>query len=574
MGLFSNIRRRYKSAARYNQILKVLLKYGFEDLVYYLEEKKRYTFLYRLVPKSSRIHAAQYTKWAKMRLVCEELGPTFIKFGQILSNRPDLVPFELVFELEKLQDNVPPMPLNVAKEVVEIELKDKVENLFAWFEPEPFASASMAQVHKVILHSGKRAALKIQRPGIQDIIFEDIKVMYQIAEVLKKRIPSIKSFDPIGLVKNFEESILKELDFVNESINIQRFYNNISEDHGIDQFADAPKVFQKYTTDKVLAMEFKNGIKIDHIEKIKEKGFDTKVTARRLAISYFKQIFEYGFFHADPHPGNLLVVPNGNICYLDFGMMGSILPRDIEIFGQLFISITNKDVNKIIKALQKLSNNTPVKDMRDFEFDINEFVEKYYVRDVHDNEMSTVLLELKDIIIEHGLKVPTHFYLFARSLVTIEGVIEKLDPDLEQFELVTPFLSKSVSKNYDPLKMGKKALNAIYEINKYMEEFPNDLKNAIRKINTGQIKVDLTHQGIDPMVHTIQRVTKQLVSTFIMVALIIGSSLFIINDVQPLWKGISVLGILGIILAGIIGIGMVKDLRKGDHDSYWKTFEK
>jgi ubiquinone biosynthesis protein len=509
-----------------------------------------------------------------MRLVCEELGPTFIKFGQILSNRPDLVPFELVFELEKLQDNVPPMPVDSAKEVVEEELNDKVENLFAWFEPKPFASASMAQVHKVILKSGKRAALKIQRPGIQDIIFEDIKVMYNIAEVLEKRIPSIKSFDPIGLVKNFEESIIKELDFINESINIQRFYNNLDEDHGADQFADAPMVYQKYTTGKILAMEFKNGIKIDHLEKLKKKEFDTKIIARRLTISYFKQIFEYGFFHADPHPGNLLVVPNGNICYLDFGMMGSILPRDIEIFGQLFISITQKDVNKIIKALQNLSNNEPVKDMRALEFDINEFVEKYYVRDVHDNEMSTILLELKNIIIQHGLKVPTHFYLFARSLITIEGVIEKLDSNLEQFELVTPFLSKSVSKNYDPIKMGKKALNAIYEINKYMEEFPNDLKNAIRKINTGQIKVDLTHQGIDPMVHTIQRVTKQLVSTFLMIALIIGSSLLIINDIEPLWKGYSVLGLIGVMVAVILGIGMIRDLRKGDHDNYWKTFEK
>ncbi len=446
MGLITNIANSFKSISRYNQILRVLIKYGFEDLVHYLEENKQYTFIQKLIPSSTRKQVAKYSKWAKMRLVCEELGPTFIKFGQILSNRPDLIPLELTFELEKLQDNVPPMSEASAKKVVETELKDSVQNLFAWFEPAPFASASMAQVHKVTLHSGKRIALKIQREGIYDVIIEDIKVMYKIADVLERRIPSLKSFDPIGLVKNFENSIIKELDFIHESINVQRFYNNLKNDESVDQFAKAPRVYLEFTTTKVLALEFINGIKIDQIKELKAKDIDTTVIARRLAISYYKQIFEYGFFHADPHPGNLLVLPNNHICYLDFGMMGSMLPRDISIFGRLFISITNRDVKKIIKSIHKLSNNAPISDMRDLEIDINEFVEKYYVRDIHENEMSTILLDLKDIIIAHGLKVPTYFFLFARSLVTIEGVIEKLDPNLEQFEIVKPYLRKSATQ--------------------------------------------------------------------------------------------------------------------------------
>ena len=442
-GLF-NFKRRYRSIARYNQILKVLLKYGFEDLVQHLEERKRFTFLRKFISKKRKAHALQFTKWEKMRLVCEELGPTFVKFGQILSNRPDLIPFELVLEFEKLQDKVPPMKENEAVLMVETELEDKVNNLFAWFESKPFASASVAQVHKVTLKNGKRAALKIQRPGIKEIIVEDIKVMYAVAEVLERRIPSIKSFDPVGLVRNFEVSILKELDFINESINAQRFYNNIIFDHGQDQFAYSPKVYQDFTKERILALEFVNGVKIDRIEKLKEKDLDPFLLARRLSISFFKQVFEYGFFHADPHPGNLLVLPNRHICYLDFGMMGSILPRDVKLFGELFIAITRKDVKKIITSLQDISNTPVIGDMRELEFDINEFVEKYYVRDVHDNEMSTTLLELKDIIVNHGFKVPTHFYLFARALVTIEGVIRKLDPDLDQFEMVRPYLSHRI----------------------------------------------------------------------------------------------------------------------------------
>ncbi|HEY5687643.1 MAG TPA: AarF/ABC1/UbiB kinase family protein [Yeosuana sp.] len=566
MGILNDIHKRIKSISRYNQILRVLLKYGFEDLVNYLEENKQYTFIQKLIPSSTRKAVTKYSKWAKMRLVCEELGPTFVKFGQILSNRPDLVPLELTFELEKLQDNVPPMSEREAKEVVETELKDKVETLFAWFEPIPFASASMAQVHKVILHSGDRIALKIQRAGIYDIIIEDIKVMYKIAHVLEKRIPSIKSFDPIGLVKNFENSILKELDFIHESINVQRFYNNLENDNTIEQFAHAPKVYQEYTTSKVLALEFISGIKIDRILDLKANKFDTVIIARRLAISYFKQIFEYGFFHADPHPGNLLVLPNSHICYLDFGMMGSMLPRDISIFGRLFIAITNKDIRKIIKALQQLSSNAPIANMRDLEFDINEFLEKYYVRDIHENEMSTILLELKDIIIAHGLKVPTYFFLFARSLVTIEGVIEKLDPNLEQFEIVKPYLKKSASQKYNPIIIGKKVVNSLLELTNYMEDFPSDLKNAIRKINSGKIKVDLTHQGIDPMVHTLQRITKQLISASIIVALILAASLFIIFEIHPLLKGIPVFAIISFTLALYLGYGILSNIKKGDYD--------
>ena len=566
MGILTGIGKNFRSISRYNQILKVLIKYGFEDLVEYLEENNQYSFMRKLIPKASRKHAVANSKWAKMRLVCEELGPTFVKFGQILSNRPDLVPLELTFELEKLHDNVPPMLESVAKQIVETELKDTVENLFAWFEPSPFASASIAQVHKVTLHSGKRVALKIQRFGIQEVIEEDIKAMYKIAEVLERRIPSLKSFDPIGIVENFEESILKEIDFVNESINIQRFYNNLKNDITLDQFAEVPKVYSAFTTSKVLAMEFISGIKINQIDELKAKDFDTKVIARRLTISYFKQIFEYGFFHADPHPGNLLVLPNSHICYLDFGMMGSMLPRDISIFGKLFVAISNKDVKNIIKTLQQLSNNAPISNMRDLEFDINEFVEKYYVRDIHENEMSTVLLELKDIIIAHGLKVPTYFFLFARSLVTVEGVINKLDANLEQFEIAKPYLRTSVAKKYNPIKMGKKVVNSLVELTDYMEEFPSDLKNAIRKINSGQIKVDLTHKGIDPMVHTLQRITKQLITTFIMVALIIGASLFIVFEIHPLWKSISVLGILSFLMAVILGFGIITNIKKGDYD--------
>ncbi|HEY4799819.1 MAG TPA: AarF/UbiB family protein [Bacteroidia bacterium] len=548
--------------------MSVLLKYGFEDLVAYMEEKKRFRFLKRLIPKSSYQHAMHLTKWEKMRMVCEELGPTFVKFGQILSNRPDLLPADLIKELEKLQDSVPPIDGKLAKLVVEQEMKKSIGELFSFFETAAFASASMAQVHRATLKTGEKVVVKIQRPGIKEMIEADIKVMIYIAEILSVRIPSLKSFDPLGLVRNFEESITKELDFIHESVNVQRFHNNFLEDDRDEGWIHSPKVFSEYTTSRILTLELIDGIKISDLERLSGSGLDRKIIAKRLAISYFKQIFNYGFFHADPHPGNLFVLPMNVICYLDYGMMGSIMKKDIEQIGYLFVSVNKKDVRKILRALTQLSDNPQIQNYRELESDLNEFVQNYSFRSIHNNEMSTVLLALKDIIVKHGLKVPSHFFLLARSMVTIEGVIKFLDPELDLTLLIRPYLVRTIAKHYNPLQFGKRVLNSLYEMGMYMEDFPRDLKNAILKINSGELKVDLRHKGIDPLVHTINRVTRQIISAVIVSALIIGSSLMVVYDVPPLWGATSSFGIVGFILGGIILLGMMRDFRKGDHDEW------
>lgn len=568
MGILNYFDRKYIFFKRYNQIIRVMLKYGFEDLVSYLEEKKRFRFLKKLIPKTTLEQATHLSKWEKMRLVCEELGPTFVKFGQIMSNRPDLLPEKLIFELEKLQDNVPPLPGKVAIQVVEQELKKPINELFADLETEAFASASMAQVHHATLKSGEKVVLKIQRPGIKEMIESDIKVMYYVAGIFSRRIPSLKSFDPVGLVKNFEESITRELDFIYESINIQRFHHQFHNDEHNEGSIHAPEVHPQYTTEKVLTMEFIDGTKISKLERLDREGYDRKLIAHRLALSFFKQIFEYGFFHADPHPGNLLVIPGNRICYLDFGMMGNIMKKDIEQLGYLFIAVKKKDVRKIIRSLQALSDNPVIRDFRSLESDLNEFVQNHHFRSVHANEMSHIMMSLKDVIVKHGLKTPSHFFLLARAMVTIEGVIHKLDPALDLIELARPFLIRTVAKHYNPLQFAKRVFNSIYEMGMYMEDFPRDLKNAIRKINTGEIKVDLRHKGIDPLVHTINRVTRQIITAIIGGALIIGGTLMLIFKIPPLWGETSFSGILSFIIAGILVVGMLRDLRKGDHDDW------
>ncbi len=571
MGVFSGISRRYRSFRRYNQIIRVFVRYGFEDIMSQLIETGSFRFIRRLIPKTTRKKAELHSKWARMRLICEELGPTFVKFGQILSNRPDLLPKELIEEFERLQDSVPPFPGPQAKKMVETELKKSVEVLFRSFEPEPFASASMAQVHKGVLTTGELVAVKIQRPGIREVIVEDIRVMYTLAKVFEKRMPSLKAFDLVGLVRHFEQSITYELDFVHESINIQRFYHHLEKDRS-ETGASCPSVFKDYTTGKVLTMDFINGTKISDLEQLNRVGHDCMKIGDKLGRSYIKQVFEYGFFHADLHPGNILVLPNGELCFLDFGLMGSIMPRDIDMLVNLFVGVYEKDIKRIIRSLQQMSGDMTFRNMREFEYDLNEFVDSYAVQAMHENEMSTVLMELRDIIIRHGLKVPAHFFLLARSMVTVEGVIHKLNPDLDLMELAKPYMKRVLRKKLNPLNWGKKVVNTLYEFGTQLEDFPRDLKNAIRRINSGKIEVSLNHQGIDPMVHTVNRVTKQVVSAVLVTGLLVGSVLLIINNIGPFWKGYSIFGLIGLSLALIIIFGMLRDMRKGDHDDWegWK----
>lgn len=568
MSLLSYFDKKYKYVRRYNQIIRVLLKYGFEDLVSYMEENKRFAFLKRLIPKSYYFQATQLNKWQKMRMVCVELGPTFVKFGQILSNRPDLLPNELIAELEKLQDNVPPVPGETALKVVQAELKNPADEIFGSFDMSAFASASMAQVHRATLKSGEKVVLKIQRPGIGEVIESDIKVMYYLAELFSRRIPSLKSFDPVGLVRNFEESITKELDFVHESVNIQRFNSNFVNDPNNKGHIHTPRVYSNYTTSRVLTLEFIDGIKISDITKLQAAGLDRKVIARRLAASYFKQVFNYGFFHADPHPGNIFVLPENIICFLDFGMMGTILHKDVEQLGTLFLAVDSMDVRKIIRAIQLLSDNPTIKNFRALETDLTEFVQSYKVSSMSESEMSTLLISLKDIIVKHNMKVPTHFYLLARSMVSVEGVIRQLDPELDLEAMMRPYLVRTIWKHYDPMKLVTSLANSVYDMGIYMEELPRDIKTAIRKINTGEMKVDLRHQGIDPLVHTLNRITKQIVTGIVIAGIIVGSAQLVIHNVKPLWGEVSAIGIVGFSLAAILAFGMVRDLRKGDHDDW------
>jgi ubiquinone biosynthesis protein len=566
MNLFRFIISQLRHARRYNRVVSVLLKYGFDDYVANLDKNRRFSLVKLLVPKWRRKRAAQFTKWERMRMACEELGPTFIKFGQLLSNRRDLIPAPLIAELIHLQDHVPAVSSKIIRKVIREELKAEPEKIFATFCNEPLACASMAQVHKATLKSGEEVAVKIQRPEIRKMIEEDLKIMRDVAQMLSKRMPSIKHFDPVGLVDQFDHSIHFEMDFLHEAVNMKRFEEQMSSQPEIR----VPRIYDDLCTIRVLTMEMVQGLKPSTAEALKNEGIDPKWVARTVITSFFEQAFVKGFFHADPHAGNL-VVANDKIYFLDFGMMGTILRKDMQQLGALVLSIQDQDVQQMMRAIMVLTDTVQFDNRRQLEYDLIEFINRFaYTPDFH-MHVSEMLAELTVIIRQHNLKVPAHFFLLTRACFAIEGLVRQLDPEIELMTILRPVVEARVRQEANPLSTGKRILKSLYDLAGYLEEFPSDLRQTMRMIRRGKFKVDLEHKGMEPFVYTLRKVTQQMIAAIMVSAIFLGSVILLILDVGQTWHGISIAGLIGLIISGMVGfIVMLRILRL--QDEYRKKF--
>ncbi len=502
MGLFSAIGRRYRSFKRYNQILRVFVKYGFEDLVAQMIASGSFRWLRRFIPRTTRKRAKLHTKWEKMRIVCEELGPTFVKFGQILSNRSDLLPVELITEFAKLQDNVPPFSGEEAKRVLETELKKSTDVLFAKFDLEPFASASMAQVHKAILNNGDRLAIKIQRPNIEAVIIEDIRVMYTIAGILERRFPSVKAFDPIGLVRNFEESILKELDFIHESINAQRFYHNLVNDPKAVG-TTCPKIYQDLTTKRVLTMEFVKGTKISNYEQFLVDGHDRIRIAERLATSYIKQVFEYGFFHADLHGGNFFYQPNGKIGLIDYGLMGTLGKKSRLSFVAILYALISNDFENLVYEFLDVAEFEDIPDVDNLIKDVRDSLSPFIGLTVQQTDFTLVLKTLSDTLRTHRIYLPRDWFIVFRALMTLDGVGKSLDMDIDLFNLFTKDIGEIVKNNFKKEELLEDPGWAARDIISSSRVIPRHLRWFLKEWSKNGYAFEVIHKGHEKQLNSL-----------------------------------------------------------------------
>jgi ubiquinone biosynthesis protein len=548
----SGFGQQYKNIKRYRQIIAVLLKYGFQDV---LDRLRIYTYLglgRRLIFRK-KVEIEKLTYAQRIRLAMEELGPSFVKLGQILSMRPFLIPLELVEELAKLQDDVAPFPFETVKKIVERELKAPLEKNFYFFDPNPIASASLAQVHKAVTQNGDKVVVKVQRPDIKKIIDSDMNILKDLANLFDRYIPESRQYDPKGMIEELSKTFRREIDFKNEGRNIDIFAENFKEDKTVF----VPKVFWDLSTNLVLTMEFIDGVKISNLQEIERRGWDRKIIARNAGKAVFKQIFIDGFFHADPHPGNIFVLENNVIAPVDFGMMGKLSETAMDEMSDLLIAVVTWDAKAVVKVYDKAGILGEGVNLKALEADFNDFMYRYHKIPLSRLDMKTIINDLFYIVHRYEIQVQSELMLLGRALSTYEEVARMLDPDFNFINEAIPFVRKLAKRKYKPKIILRDFLRGVHDLRDFLVGFPYELRRITQKIGRGELSFTLQHRGLEKLILELDRASNRISFSLVVAAIIVGSSLIMRMDVGPYLFGYPVLGIVGYVMAGFLGVWLV-----------------
>lgn len=543
LDVYMNIKVKYNKLKRSKEIVNVFIKYGLG----YLADKSK---LLNRIKKNSK----NYEDINLPERVClsfEELGPTFIKFGQILSTRPDLLPPIFIKELEKLQDKIPPFESSCAKKIIEHELGVSIEKLFKKFEENPIASASLSQVHKAVLPNDEIVAIKIQRPNIKEVIELDLEILKDLIGFINERSGNNWIYHPQLMIKEFKKAIRKEIDFTNEAHNYEKFRINFKD---ID-YVKIPKVYWGMSTTKVLTMEFIEGIKINEITQLKYKDlFEPGEVARRGAYIVLKQIFEDGFFHADPHPANIFILPPATIAMLDVGQVGYVDENIIKNGAELLQAMMDKDIDKGMQSLKALG-------MLDMDFnetllrqDFKELMESYMGIPLKDIELRKIAQDTVKVMLHHNLNIPSNLALMIKALSMAETIGRQLDPDFDIVTVGKPFLAKIISKRFSFDRLLKKGNIFIKDSIEVVEKLPQGLIDILRKLSEGKLKFIFENRELEKLISEINRSAKCTSLSVIIASLIIGSSLIMTMNTGPEIFGYPIQGIIGYIMAIFLGL--------------------
>lgn len=531
---------------RFKDIVVTLIRYGFDDLVQRLDLPG--TGVMKRIKKAKR----DLGTYERIRHALEDLGPTFIKFGQIMSLRPDLLPSPLIKELSRLQDEVGPEDFEKIKQVVHQGLRRDIEEIFSAFDEKPLASASLSQVHRGVLRKGgQTVAVKVQRPGIRRKIELDLDILETLANRLHERSEDLKVYDLPNLVRITGRNLLRELDFTREARNMRIARGNMAEE--ADMYI--PEAYDEYCTAQVLVMEYMEGIKLKDLEALRPE--DAKHLARQGLNTAIKQILEDGFFHADPHPGNLLVVDGKRLCLLDWGMVGRLSERDRYELMDLIKSVVQKDSEGLVDALLLLTKGEYGVDRRGLERDLLEILDTYFAVPIKDMNLGHLLLDITTVLRGYRLRLPPDLVIMVKALITAEGTARQIYPELNVISEAEGSIERLAKTRFLPSRLWHNLHGSIRHFLVLQRQFPLRVYQIMDKLDRGDLAIRFEHENLEGLRKTLEHIFNRLTFGIIIAAMIIGSTMIITTGVGPLLFGFPALGVIGYMISALLGLWLV-----------------
>jgi ubiquinone biosynthesis protein len=542
-----NLPKHYRHFQRYSEIAQILLKNGLGFIISQLE-------LNKYLPFSKRINIDERPTGkilaVKTREVLQELGPAYIKLGQLLSTRADIFPPVFIAEMRKLQDKVPPEKFEIIEEFLKKELGDKYEEEIIKINKEAEAAASIGQTHKVVLKKNKSAIMKVKKPGIDKKINVDVEIMENLAKQAEERNLFNSIIRPLEIVREFKRTIKEELNFKGEMANIIRFRSDFSD----NEYITAPEVYSEISTVNVLIMEEIKGIKLRDVD---QNHPHNKFIAELGAKSLMRQVLINGFFHADPHPGNIFITGEKTIAYVDFGMVGRVTEGDRDLMALLFYALINKKINVLMDVILILGNKPDDFNRRRFQLDMEKILDKYYGSDLENIEIKAVFEDLQYFIYEHQIRMPQDFFLLFRAIAVSEGVGQDLDPDFNVVEVGKDFISDILDDRMQFDKIISRLGSEIWRLGRKKYELSSQFKSILRKLEQDDFTINFRHTNLENLISRIDIISNRLSMSLIISSLIIGSTLLIQTNMEPRIFNIPLLGFIGYSFAGILGLLLI-----------------
>ena len=526
-----------RTLSRFDEIIKILRKYDFDKVLGQTTRNKISPF--RNEADNKELLKEDFP--IRLRLMLQELGTTFIKFGQLLASRPDLVGEKISEELSQLHDDNPPVNYEEIKELIEDQLGGSLNEFFVEFFEKSLATASIAQVHVAKLHSGEKVAVKVQKPNIEDIVETDLSIMKFIANESDRFDTGFKHLNLPAVIHEFDRSIHKEMDFDNELMNIRHLNDNFKYNDKII----VPVIYPDYSTEKVLTMEYVEGVKLSEVIAGDDPKYNKILIADRIVRAYLKQIFLDGFFHADPHPGNIFITDDNAVCFIDFGMMGVLDDEFRQDLAELMINFSDHNIDGLINQLIRMDILNEKTDINILKSDLNDLFAKYYGMEL--SRFNGIIEDLLFLMQKYEVRLPNEFVLMARGLSMVENIALRLDPNINVVEYLKPIARKLIVQRYNPKKMVNNAKNSFFAFEHVLKGLPSLISKTFYKIEEGEVTVNIE-------VKHISEIANQLSLAIIIAALLIGSSLVMLIDVGPRFYEMPVLGFIGFTISLALGV--------------------